>query len=163
MLDILITSAVLLLISVGTGFFVKVWCFVIGDPGDDLETVQGRPLSALGAWLLKKHNEFDEETKVRVQRKFAALLADAKERWRMKHPGQEFPAEHPVNTMSITERPNWWKATGLCPPCCLVWAAMIAFGLSFGLLGLSAWWLFGVVPFVGVASFALSVARSFGE
>lgn len=163
MLDTIITVVLLLVAAFGTGAFVDLWSFMIGDPGHDLEVHHGRILSHVGSFLLRKYKAFEARTEEIMKSRLAASIEDAQARWRLKHPGKEFPLDHPVYTADVPERVNWWKMTGLCPRCCMVWAAMVAFGVCMLAGGLSPWYWCAFVPFLGVASWGYSTAAGARE
>lgn len=108
--------SIIILVSVGTGFFTALVNFCMGDPlGQNRD---GRIFSWLGRWLRK---QFD-------------LTEDRHERWNatMMETGHE-----PRLFL------NWWKVL-ICPTCLNVWLTTFnvlltvwAFGLPWGV----AWWL----------------------
>jgi hypothetical protein len=133
------TLAYLLFFAIGTGLFVDLLFFAMGDPNHG-EVARGRIFSRWGEYMLTRTDNRAHEIEVEHERR----IVEHYERG-----GDEImPIYNPV---------NWWKLM-VCPKCFNAWATTIVFFLLFATSDMSYWWLTAIVPFQGFSNLALAIA-----
>lgn len=119
--------------SVITVTFTYFFDFCIGEPHAGTVN-RGRIFSKLGQFILRKYNQFEDETerlrKIDVQRKV-----------------QEQASLEEISRAENWSRVNMWKAAGVCPICFNVWASFVVSTLAIVFFSMP-WFCFLIVAFM---------------
>lgn len=139
MIEILATSAFLLIIAFFVACFVKFTHFAIGEPYEDengFNFAQGRIFSLYGAFILRKHNEYDLKERTRLNDKIKAMGIDtATNSGQMK-----------AFWIQSKYRPSIWLALGVCPKCFSFWLGLLIWIPTLLLFNISIFWVVLTLP-----------------
>ncbi len=146
-------------VALTCGALVELWSFCLGDPMHGSVT-QGRIFSGLGRYLLTRYEAVELARERRNAKLRNAYVNDARERHRLKSPGKPFEVtDELLEGAPMDLRPNWWKITGVCPKCAVVWAGFLTYAGLVLTLAPSPWWWCGLFNFAGAAFVGLQIAH----
>jgi hypothetical protein len=136
-MNILIIALTILVISAMVSAFIKVVHYSIGEPVENekgFSYKQGRILGFYGAFILKKHAEYDDKEKKRLQGKFEALQKKRE------------ITNIDVLKINTSYRPSRWLALGVCPVCFSMWMGLVLWLVILPLVGINLLWIFLALP-----------------
>lgn len=138
MIEFLATASFLLILAFFVACFVKFTHYSIGEPHEDqngLNFVQGRIFSFYGAFVLRKHNEYDTKERTRLNNKIKNKLKADDPDFNMK-----------AFRIQSAYRPSIWLPLGVCPMCFSFWLGLIIWVPVLLFFNISLLWAFLTLP-----------------
>lgn len=147
----------LMAFAFGCGLFADLYSFCLGDPHNE-PVVKGRVLSRVGLWMAAGYHATQNRIESERTRRYNAELERAREAYYKANAPTLRPFNHAEFVATPYDRPNWWKAIGVCPRCFNVYFTVGMFVVLMLVGSGSPWWWLFVVPFLGLSNWALSLS-----